>query len=50
MAEDVKTFTKIVKRGKYPIPKSIKISLNGLDFIDKCLRLDPNERLFGESL
>ena len=43
-ATNVADFTKKVKQGKYPIPKSMKVSLNFLDFIDKMLKVDPKQR------
>lgn len=49
-ASSVPEFTKNVQKGVYPIPKFLHISFECLDFIDKCLRINPEERLFGDSL
>ena len=40
--EDLK---KNLERGNYRLPKTIKMSLEGLDFMNCCLQHDPNERM-----
>ena len=34
-----------LKKGQYMIPKQIKLSLEGLDFLNACLQHDPEERM-----
>ena len=36
--------------GNYRFPKSIKMSLEGLDFLNCCLQHDPKERLSWDAL
>lgn len=39
-----------LKKGNYAIPKNLKLSLSCLDFIDKCLKRDPEKRITYEEL
>ena len=41
---------KNLENGNYRLPKSIKISLEGLDFMNCCLQHNPNDRLSWEEL
>ena len=45
--EDLK---KNLENGKYMFPKHIKLSLEGLDFLNCCLQHDPSMRLSWEEL
>ena len=39
-----------IEIGTYHWPKSVKISLEGLDFLNCCLKYDPGERLTWDGL
>jgi serine/threonine protein kinase len=39
-----------IARGTYQIPKTIKLSTTGLDFLDKCLKYNPDERFGWQQL
>lgn len=42
--DSFKNLQENIARGTYQIPKTIKLSTTGLDFLDKCLRYNPDER------
>jgi serine/threonine-protein kinase ULK/ATG1 len=42
--------TQNIKKGDYSIPKTLKISLEGISFLNSCLQFDANKRLTFEDL
>lgn len=45
--EDLK---KNLEKGNYRFPKHLKLSLEGLDFLNNCLQYDPKQRMSWEEL
>ena len=42
---DVRNLAQNLNRGNYRIPKSLKVSLTCLNFIDACLKANPHKRI-----
>jgi serine/threonine protein kinase len=42
--------TKNIEKGSYRLPKKLKLSLPGLDFLNSCLQYDSNIRMSWEQL
>ena len=41
---DIGSLKANIRKGDYPIPKTIRLSVEGLDFINNCLKYDVAER------
>ena len=49
-ANDAEDFKKCIEVGNYFIPKDLSLSLNGLAFLNSCLRYSPEDRMTRDEL
>jgi len=47
---DKNDLTRNIEKGAYSIPKKLKLSLVGLDFLNQCLQYDIENRISWENL